>query len=231
MMQSRRSKRRTPSRPDSLLLLNQLRQLRVHVHAESSGRRYTPSRTPRVVSDNPWNRLVVTEESTSTANTATVTSFNSYAVYLLLTGQLGLQSFAPSIEMRFERVEMWNMGPVAVAAAPSPAPAAIIMDVFPLQTQTVLTQCIARLEDQPGKNQWACVGFEWPASHKNFVLAVAGSAPSSDPVIVRYYSSVGSSIVWVRFHVLWRPIVALPPMLSKRLQLLDIDDGSFELHP
>lgn len=188
----------------------QLRQIRALVHREAHGRSYTPKRNPPMIKEVPWNQLVVSEQSTSEKAVTSATSFNSYAVYALLTSQLGIQASAPSLEFRFLRVEAWNMATAANSVS------SLIMDVYPLQTKASgEVGAIARLEDSPGRQQWAAVGYEWPVSHQNYVFQIAGTAPSTDPTIVRYYSSVAGAEVWLRFHVLWRPTVALPPMLSR----------------
>lgn len=191
-------------------LRRRLQQLQAQVRKEAHGRTYTPKRNPPIIVDVPWNQVIVSEYSTSGTSATTSTSFNSYSVYLLLTSQLGLQSFAPSLEFRFIRIEMWNMATSANSVA------SLVMDVYPLQTKASgEVGAIARVEDAPGRQQWAAVGYEWPSSHQNYVFQIAGAQPSTDPTIVRYFTDLPSSAVLLRFHLLWRPTVALPPMLNR----------------
>lgn len=179
------------------------RQLRVDV----DGRKFTPQRTPPRITDVPWNSLVITRSDTTGATITTPVLYTLHDVYLFLNAQIGQAANGLfSMEIRFSRVEAWNFGDSA----------SLIMDVWPLQTYSAIVPCMSRLEDQPGKNQWAAVGFEWPRSHTNYVFQDTGAAaPTTNPNICRVYSDVASSQIWIRWHVLWRYTVSLPPSLTR----------------
>jgi hypothetical protein len=196
------------------------RQLRNVIRFEADGRMFTPQRTPPRITDVPWNSIVVTRTDTTNSTTTTPVAYTMHDVYLFLNEQLGQANNGLfSMEFRFTRVESWNLGDNA----------SIIMDVFPLQTLTTLTSVMARLEDQPGRNQWACVGYEWPRSHRNYVFQDTGAAaPTGNPQICRVFSDVAASRIWVRWHMLWRYTVTLPPSLMRALTL---DDDSFVEFP
>lgn len=202
---SKRTPRVAPSPNVSGLIRGLKRQLRL----EADGRRYTPSRTPRPIVAVPWNSIVLTDFQTSQTTIASPNVFNTYFIYVSLLDQLGLTGSTPSLEFRVERVEMWNEGIVGGNLDPG-----LIMDVYPLQSLAT-PPVLARIEDEAGKNQWACCGWEWPRSHRNYVFSVLGAAPSSDPTLFRFYSSIPGSRVWVRVHILWRTVSDTPPQYRR----------------
>lgn len=210
-MSSRRNPRpRNVAMSECQQLRKQVAQLRAEVRRDEHGRKYTPTRSPRSIAELPWNPIVLTDFQTSSSTVTTGTILNPYAVYISLIAQLGLQTAAPPVEFRFQRVEAWNMG-----AASGDTDAALILEAYALQGVYDTPYPIARLEDQPAKNQWAACGYEWPASHKNYVWQIPGKEPTYNPAIIRFYSDVASSRVWLRFHLLWRFTVAQPPLFGE----------------
>lgn len=174
------------------------RMVNTHLRIDVNGRKFTPARSPPEIVQTPWNSIVLTIKQTSGSSTSALT-IDSAQVWVALRAQLAGTNLPETAlgELRFSMVEVWNMGNTASVA----------MDVNPLITlSTTQTAYMQRLEDNPGKNTWACVGFEWPRSHRNYVI------PSDVPVpIVTIFSDVASSLLWIRFHILWRFRVTAPP--------------------
>lgn len=185
----------------------ELQQLRQQLRVDVDGRKFTPHRTPPRITDVPWNSLIVTRGDITSATATTPTSYSVHDVYLFINDQIGQAANGLfSMEFRFSRVEAWNFG----------LDASLIMDVWPLQTYSAIIPCMARLEDQPGKNQWAAVGFEWPRSHRNYIFQDVGlTPPTTNANICRIFSNVVSSPFWVRWHLLWRYTVTQPPSLTR----------------
>lgn len=191
----------------------QERNLRRQLRIDVDGRLFTPQRTPTRISEVPWNSIVVTRVDTTPASLTTPVDYTAHDLYLFLSQQLSIVGLGPPpLEFRISMVEAWNFGENA----------AIIMDVSPLQTYSAIPAKIARLEDQPGKNQWAAVGYEWPRSHRNYVFQDSGPAvPATNPNICRVYSDIVGSRFWVRWHMLWRHSVSIPPQLTRLQNLAD----------
>lgn len=178
------------------------------LRAEIDGRKYTPPRTPSSIVGIPWNSLVVSRLDKSLTDILKPTVTQAQDIYLYALQHMGADKAAFPMEFRLSKVEVWNMG----------SSASLIVDVFPLTTYTQLASCIARLEDEPGKNNWACAGYEWPRSHKNFVYQFNGlDLPLGNPIITKVFSNVGGSPIWTRFHMLWRYQTEVPPRLAQEL--------------
>lgn len=190
-----------------------LRNLHNQLRIDENGRKFTPQRTPPTIVQTPWNDVVCTIKSTSPTAVTTSVSVTSANLVALIRIQLGITNDAP-IELRVSKVEAWNLG----------QDASIAVDVYPTITlSTTATSKITRLEDNPGKNQWACVGYIWPKSHINYVLPSDVKVP-----IVEIYSDIASSVIWSRFHCLWRFRVDLPPSYNVGGLLSEVDH-SFDL--
>lgn len=187
----------------------EVRRLASNLRSEVDGHAFTPARTPPQVSQTPWNQLVVTIKQNSSSTAATPTQITTAQIFVAIRAQLAGALIPDTVlgEMRFSRVEYWNLGNNASAS----------MDVYPLISLSATTTAkMVRLEDQPGKNQWACVGYEWPRAHRNYVFPSSASVP-----LIVAYSDVASSVQWFRFHVLWRFTTSGPPDYHQQPERLD----------
>lgn len=206
------SRPRGRKKPSTAQVPALVRNLRIQTH----GRKYSPKCTPSLVCDSPWNHIVVSDFQQISAITEP-DILNPYAIYISLINQIGLTSAAPPVEFRLQKVEVWAM---------DSTPVGFIMDVYPLQTLATGGFPIERCESLPGKNQWACAGYQWPASHQNYVFQIPGSEPSTNPTILRIYTSAPNADFWIRYHLLWRVSVSTYPQLLDRFQKLMLKNSS-----
>jgi len=175
------------------------RMVNSRLRIDVNGRKFTPNRSPPEIVQTPWNSLVLTIKQTSSSTAATPININAAQVFVALRAQLAGTTIPHTAlgELRFSMVEAWNMGNTA----------SISMDVFPIiSLSTTSVAKMIRLEDNPGKNTWACVGYEWPRSQRNYVVPSDVQVP-----LISVYSDIASSLVWIRFHILWRFRTSAPP--------------------
>lgn len=177
----------------------------VRLKHDIDGRIFTPQRIPNTVCSNPWNSIVVTHLDKSLSDSSQPTVTQVYDIQGYLATQMGMtKGGLGGVEYRFIRAEVWNFG----------VSAAMTVDFYPLQSLDQLTQAMARTESQPGKNSWACCGYEWPRSHKNYTFN-GDAASTGGAIVTKVWSSSGGSPLWIRFHLLWRHTsVTLPKILA-----------------
>lgn len=183
------------------------KQVQNQLKREFNGFAFTPSRTPRPLSQTPWYSLVVAQSIASPKESPYELTYNCGAIWLAAELQLGIGTTFPA-ELRFQRVEVWNTtasGEASVALFP-----------YSLGTaSSTTTTLFNRRFDHAGKNQWACAGFEWPRSQQNYVHESATQTP-----VFAVRTGAGTQAVYTRIHVLWRPTSGSVPSVRGAFEMV-----------
>lgn len=177
---------------------NRRRQARIpnNVRLLLDGRSFRPPADPRGLTSVPWNPLTLSVEMKVTASAfVDITEVHKQA-----TTQLGIP-LATAMFYRFQRVSCWNLtgGPLV----------ATFYDFF----STSEGNYLAQLEDYPGRNQWARVGYAYSAAQSSRAF-YSGAAVKPNIWQVRVQSDPASQVVLIKASLLWKPYVSLPPSVT-----------------
>lgn len=151
-----------------------------------NGAKHRPRHDPPSIVENPWNSLTIAYESNGPS---TLTTKNIEADVLGTLG-LSLEGYA-NFNLRIQRAHLWemtgNFGLVAefndIIHGTSEAPYA----------------ALATIDDNPGKNHWANVGFSWPNAHSTYTLL----PDRSDLEVLSVFTEDAANIL-MHIRVLWK---------------------------
>lgn len=134
----------------------------------------------------PWNSITLV--ATVNAAAKATTCFTVGDAQKLFARQTKL--LAESIAIRVQRVKFWETSGAAIFVSIDETP-----DGSSCASQSDL---IKQLGDYPGKNTWACCGYEWPINSK---LQSKTQAETST-VLFRYGTDKAGSVL-IYLDVLW----------------------------
>lgn len=159
------------------------------LHRELRGRTFSPPNKPPIVQVGHWNNAVIVLRNSGdlepTINTWANTLRDSWGLYA------SDASNRVPIALRFVSFSFWLFDSVL--------PQPFQVKVRDLENFGEMI----RLQDFPGRNSWARVGYEWPA-HQAFIQHDHDDS-TNHPIAI----DVTSSAVWLcHMTVLWRPLNA-----------------------
>lgn len=197
---------------------NSLATLRTQLRVESVGKPLLNAPDPRTFISAPWNTVRLSMLSISDSPddfTARVTVGN---VQDYLVSQLNLPALTPDNQPQFrvKSVRAWLSGLDGTNNTNNGYLRLNCTDLIMANNNTNEVS-LKTVEDLPGKNHWANVGFVWPQDHTNTVFA---SNSNIIPLFALSWRNAG--VVRMHLDVLWRyvppgsrpAIVALKPERS-----------------
>lgn len=145
-----------------------------------------PSFDPPSIVENPWNSLTIAYEANGSA------SLHAEDIRDTILGTLGLQLAAAAVfDLRVIHARVWETtGTYGIVGefnnftyGPSEAP------YMPLAT----------VDDNPAKNHWAVIGYDWPSDVQNFVISVGRINPE-----ILVVSTEDQAQVLLHIRCLWK---------------------------
>lgn len=133
-------------------LTRQLNQLKLHVREGLNGKVIRPSADPKSVVDIPWNNATIVFESTEGGGGENI--LDPDGLIAAVSDTVGVP--AANLLVRVQEARVWDVSGLGLR-----------VDFFNLSNGAVFTRTVS---DEPGRNQWARVGFIWPKSDQNFAL-------------------------------------------------------------
>lgn len=177
---------------------------------ELKGTRLRLSADPPHFAQIPWHAITVSDTPTLLV-TVNTKSYTAATLCNVFKAQTGCTQDNDKLSFRLLSVSVWE-----TSGKP------ITLEVLDLTIGLGANDYLVQLEDQPGRNHWARVGYRYPTSQN--LVAFSGNDTET---IVQITSTNGASLI-VRFHVLWRfrydtlPNAPSPHRsLSQRLSLLE----------
>lgn len=184
-----------------------LKQVKKQLETLVRGASFTPSARPPVVVAQPWNSLTAIDIGRFSQKTITVkdlsqTICDQVGIYYTQGGS----DVRLAIEFRLIKVSIWSRD--------------ANISLYPLDFVTDKNIELSRIDGAPAKNQWARVGYSWPASLQAFTLA---SGVLSDMLDVKLFTFLVAKTSDCELHVkvLWRSSLSKAPSL--RWIMLPID--------
>lgn len=172
------------------------------LHATLRGTKLNPSPDPSNIVRNPFNTVtlqaIVPQVQAGIAQVITTSSLRE-----LLNSQLSLNT---DYEVRVKSIRLWNLSGTAIAAR-----------IYDLQRSPSSTNqdIITTLVDYAGRNQWATIGYVFPASITNNVLHCTDTP--TEVVALIEAPNVDDNIL-MHIEVLWKARTGiLPTSLSSTL--------------
>lgn len=157
-----------------------------------------PRRTPPEMVQAPKNQLTVTfrytGEEASITKTINIETIRAFAV-----GQLGIAKDTKLV-FQFLSVSVWEMAGNQILLG--------ALDLLEPGTEELQV-----IEDQPGRNQWATVGYRWPRSHQQVVFHSDDDKSRNIFYLAGPAEKVNYNI-FVRLRLLWRGAQRIDPRLS-----------------
>lgn len=150
------------------------------------GVRVRPPGLPPAISPQPWNSCVISMGLTGKTSETVITLDN---VIVALKGQLALPGTAstePTLLVRVQSLRMWGLGGSALQVA-----------LFDVNRDTDQWY-IETLEDWPAENQYARIGYHWPAAMQERVLHAVATE------IFAFNTSTDNRAILAYLHVLWK---------------------------
>lgn len=134
----------------------------------------------------PWHPITLSDNVTLTAlqnsKNYTATSLGN-----IFKAQTGSTQANETLSFRLMQVSVWELSGKKIT-----------LGVYDLTIGLGANDYLAQLEDVPGRNQWARVGFKYPVSQNLVVFS------GNDLETLVTITADNSSLLCVRFHVLWR---------------------------
>lgn len=161
-----------------------MRSRQLELNARLNGRVTRPSNDPPRIIPIPWNTLTLDTQYTfsSSVNTEVIKFSDLYTIF---AAQFGIAvDLSTQISFRMIGLQAWEV-----------SGASIVMNVQDLFSKTSYIQ---QVEDDPGRNRWATVGYRYPDA----MSRVVGAGNANDTVCT--LSGVETGIVKFRAHILWR---------------------------
>lgn len=178
----------------------EMRRLRREIARDFNGFAVRPSPTPPPITQAPWYNLVCTQQVTTPKDSPYELTYEISAIWTAAQLQLGFGDAKVLAELRFRRVEVWQVSDSSSAG--------VALFVYDVSDVTPNTRLFARVEDHCAKNQWARCGYEWPRSIQNITCESASTAP-----VFAVRSSQASQSIYTRVTLLWRATKGAVPSL------------------
>lgn len=119
---------------------------------------FRPQADPPSISTLPWSNLTFIVEKDVTDSTGVVTTSILYSdVYSSALKHFFGTDYSVSALLRIKEIRIWNLSGKSFQA-----------EFISLLSDR---RVISTLQDFPGRNQWARVGFEYPVAHQNVSLS------------------------------------------------------------
>lgn len=199
------SRRRNAPRRARPLRSQPVRKLR----NEIKGTRLRLSADPPHFAQIPWHAITVNDSPKLNATTNSK-NYTATTIANVFKAQTGCSQATDTLSFRLLSVSVWET-----------TGKKITLEVNDLTIGLGANDYLVQLEDQPGRNHWARVGYRYPTS-QNLVI-FSGSDTES---LVQITTDLGANLI-VRFHLLWRfryntlPNISVPRSISQRLSDLE----------
>lgn len=177
------AKRRNNTRRSRTSRMNQ-RLTQVHNNIKGQHLSLTPD--PPSFTQIPWHPIVLSDNVTFLATTNTK-NYTAASISGIFKAQTGCSQSTSELSFRLSRISVWELSGKKIT-----------LEVYDLTIGLGANDYLAQLEDIPGRNHWARVGYSYPASQN--LVCFSGNDTET---LVTVTADNGSSIC-VRFHVLWR---------------------------
>lgn len=205
------AKRRNTVRNPRCTRLARTNQRLTQVRNDLKGQRLRLSPDPPSFTQIPWHPIVLSDNITFIV-TANTKNYTASSISNIFKAQTGCKQPNDELSFRLLRVSVWELSGKKVT-----------LEVLDLTVGLGANDFLAQLEDIPGRNQWARVGYSYPAS-QNLVIFSGNDTET----LVTVTADNGSTIC-VRFHVLWRfrfgtlpnRTISLPTSVQQRLSMLE----------
>lgn len=176
-----------------------MKQVKKQLETLVRGASFTPAARPPVVVAQPWNPLIAIDIGRFSQKTITVKDLSQ-----TICDQVGIYYTSGStdvrlaIEFRLLKVSIWSRD--------------ANISLYPLDFVMDKNIELSRIDGAPAKNQWARVGYSWPASLQAFTLA---SGVLSDMQDVKLFTFLTAKTSDCELHVkvLWRSSLSKAPSL------------------
>lgn len=176
-----------------------LKQVKKQLEILVRGASFTPGARPPTVIAQPWNPLTAIDIGRYTQKTITVKDLSQ-----TICDQVGIFYTSGStdvrldIEFRVIKVSIWSRD--------------ANISLYPLDFVTDKNIELSRVDGALAKNQWARVGYSWPASLQAYTLSSASLA-SMESVRIFTFVAARSSDCEMHIRVLWRSSLSKAPSL------------------
>lgn len=204
------AKRRNPTSRPRRNRLARTNQRLTQVRNNLKGQHLTLSPDPPSFTQIPWHPIVLSDNVSFIA-TVNTKNYTATSIANIFKAQTGCKQPNEELSFRLVRVSVWELSGKKIT-----------LEVLDLTIGLGANDFLAQLEDIPGRNQWARVGYLYPTS-QNLVIFSGNDTET----LVTVTADNGSTIC-VRFHVLWRfrfgtlPNRTTPiPSVQQRLSVLE----------
>jgi len=205
----RQLRRRTQAR--------RLNQRITSVRNDIKGRSLRLTPDPPAFHQIPWAPITLSDNVTllPTVNTK---SYTASSIANIFKAQTGCENANDKLSFRLVQVSVWELSGKKIT-----------LEVIDLTIGLGSNDFLAQLEDIPGRNQWARVGFKYPTSQNLVVFA------GNDTETLVVITADNGSTLCVRFHCLWRfrygtlPNLATRDALKRKLEQLEREIASLRL--
>lgn len=189
------------------------KSMRQELRRRDFGKVFRPLKTPPEYSQAPWNSISIR------SRLKTDSSVNYGILAANLWNRLGISSTndtwkAYHFSFRIISASAWELSGNSIMM--------IIHDIVDPGSHEELCS----LEDQPGRNQWASVGYEWPVSHQ---IITRHSDDDKNTIILWVGTNSGTSAtetILLNMNILWRGTQRVVPTSMKALES-SIEELSF----
>lgn len=174
------------------------RQSQKKIESLIRGNVFTPGFRPPNVVAQPWNNLTVIDVRNTKTKRLSVGDLGT-----LICNQSGLYTDDESkyidVEFKIQSVSMWAED--------------AHLSLYPFDFWSGGLRELTRIDGTWAKNQWARVGFAWPANLQNAVLANAEADKMQKTPIYEYQASKATTI-HTHIRVVWRSSHSKSPQLQ-----------------
>lgn len=181
------------------------RKLSRHLKKILAGSAITPRRTPPQIVYACKNPCAVKIGGTGSGTKATISyTIGDVMSHALLT--IGMNFWPFNMYLQILSISVWDL---------SGNP--LLVGCYDLTSPNL--DEIQIVEDQPGRNQWACVGYVWPKSHQKIVFHGVNDAKR----VVFYIKYPNANVTYnffVKLNVLWRSTAYATQLLAEPVQKL-----------
>lgn len=147
----------------------------------------------------PWHPITLSDNVTFAALINTK-SYTATSICNIFKAQTGCTQANDKLSFRLLQSSVWELSGKKVT-----------LEILDLTLGLGANDFLAQLEDVPGRNQWARVGYKYPVSQN----LVAFSGNDTEPVVV--VTADNGSTICARFHVLWRFRYGTLPNLKQQV--------------
>lgn len=159
------------------------------IRAKFDGRKLKPNYDPPSIVENKWNNLVLVLEGNGTG-TVPVNE---------LTGNIqDVYGFTMNSQawmlVRIQRAYVWETtGAVGLSVE--------FNDLSYPYEDAMIYRPVATITDEPAKNHYACVGYEWPAAQQQVIFNLQQQSAAE---ILNVAVAGSTAQVLIHLHILWK---------------------------